>query len=105
MAKEEDSLLPALPGEELDISAIEVPLIPDFAHNTAISSIRKNDLELATMGLKVVAECWQHANSFGRVMRLLKETREGVKFRREVLGLEYGTKSSSTGRDDLTPID
>ncbi len=103
--KEDDSLLPALPDEELDLSSIIQPPIEDVPANAALTTIRKNDIELATASLKVVQECWNHATSFSRVMRLLKETRDAVKFRREVLGLPYGSQGASTKGNDFEPID
>lgn len=103
--KDEESLLPALPDEEISLDHIQQPDIPDFQINTHATSIKKNDLELATMGLKVVAESWKHATSFSRVMRLLKEQRDAVKFRRDVMGIPYGSQGSGTREIDLNPID
>lgn len=100
-----DNLLPATIDEEIDISHVQHPDIPDYPANVAQTTIRKNNLEVATMNLKVVREMWNHATSFGRVMRLLKESREAVKFRNDMLGFPNGATSKMPTGDDFTPID
>ncbi len=101
----DDENLPMFQGEEVDLSCIKQPEVPELPHNAAITTVRKNDMEIATMGLLVVREMWKHATSFSRVMRLQKETRDAVKFRREVMGLPYGSDGKQSREIDLTPID
>jgi len=103
---DEDSLLPALIEEApIELGHIQQPDIQDYPSNVAPSTIKANNLELATMQLKVVREMWKHANSFGRVMRLLKETRDATKFRNDMVGIPNGFTGKVPQGDDFTPID
>lgn len=97
-----DKNLPLQQDDELP--PITHPGVPDVERNVALSTIQDNDLKIATMHLKGIQAAWGTVNSVNKLFRLMREEREAVKFRREVLGLEYGSKGSGTRQSDFDPL-
>lgn len=104
-SSDENEYLPAVQDEDFGLSDIKQPDIVDYPANVAHTTIRASNLEIATMNLKVVREMWGSATSFGRVMRLLKESREAVKFRNDVLGIPNGATGTGSTKNVFEPLD
>lgn len=95
--------LPAI-QDQIQLTA-EQPEVKHFPANTAETSIKEDNINYATFQLQVVSQCWEHATTFARVIKLLREQREVIKFRSDVMGLKYGFKGESNTIDELNPLD
>lgn len=94
--------LPAALTVSIDV---DIPETQEFPVNVAESTLREDDLKYATTQLHVLSSLWGQELTIPNVLRLLRETREVVKFRRDVLGIPYGYHNQSSKGNDFTPLD
>jgi hypothetical protein len=91
-----DDSLPTPSGpKDLAFEPLDFPLVNDDA---SIDEVRKADIKICNQQLNLLAQALPSVRSLGGLLMFNREIREMVKYRRDILGLEYGASSNKAQR-------
>lgn len=86
---------PTSPAPLEPYALIDAPeSFPELMHDATLKDAKVADIDIANFLLKAAHTGWGHVKSIAGIVAMTDTTIKAVKFRRDILNLQYGTKDN-----------